>query len=445
MTDGLPFPEASLGSAFDEDHPPRLDLLSDCVHCGFCLSSCPTYSVLGEEMDSPRGRIDLMRQATSGEPLSNSMVEHFDRCLGCMACVPACPSGVQYDRLIDPVRAQVERNHARSWRERLLRGLLFALFPYRRRMALLRLPLRLYQRSPLRALVHRPAVYRRLPATLRALESVAPTVTPLVRTPERVAAQGDRRAIVGLLTGCVQATFFSGVNASTARVLAAEGCDVIAPRRQGCCGALSAHNGRPEEARRFARDLIDTFARAGVETVIVNSAGCGSTMKEYAELLADDPAYAGRAAEFGARVRDIAEFLVELGPVAPRHPLPVRVAYHDACHLSNAQGIRSQPRALLAAIPQLDLCEIPDGHLCCGSAGVYNVLQPEIAGELGRRKAQNVRRTAADLVVAANPGCLMQVASALEAEGIPLSLAHTVEVLDASIRGVAAEELLRRA
>jgi glycolate oxidase iron-sulfur subunit len=228
-------------------------------------------------------------------------------------------------------------------------------------------------------------------------------------------------------------------------VLSAEGCDVVVPQSQGCCGALSAHNGRRDEAQAFARKLLDAFSDAGVDYVVVNSAGCGSTMKEYAELLEDDPRYAKRAAEFTAKVRDVSEILVELGPVAPRHPLPVSVAYHDACHLAHAQGVRQPPRELLTGIPQLQLKEIPEGSLCCGSAGVYNLLNPEPARELGDRKARNVVSTGAELLVTANPGCLLQVTDALRRAGTSIATAHTVEVLDASIRGTGPAHLLHRA
>jgi glycolate oxidase iron-sulfur subunit len=242
-----------------------------------------------------------------------------------------------------------------------------------------------------------------------------------------------------MLTGCVQSVFFPGVNAATARVLAAEGCDVVIPGRQGCCGALSVHNGRADEARRFARSLIDAFT--GVDRVVINSAGCGSTLKEYGDLLADDPAYAARAAAFASSVRDLSELLVELGPVAERRPLPTVAAYHDACHLAHAQGVRAQPRALLRAIPELDLREIADGDLCCGSAGVWNVLNPEPARQLGDRKARTVLATGARLLVTANPGCLMQIGAAVSRAGGSVALAHTAQVLDASIRGLPVDRL----
>jgi glycolate oxidase iron-sulfur subunit len=421
--------------AFDEHRPPSLDIVNDCVHCGFCLTTCPTYVLWGEEADSPRGRIYLMKQGLDGEPMSDSMVRHVDRCLGCMACVTACPSGVRYDRLIEDTRAQVERRHPRTARERALRGAIFALFPYPRRLRLLRGPLRAYQKTGLR-------LAARLGSTLATLESLAPRLARVPRPPRRVAARGQRRAVVGMLTGCVQDAFFPDVNAATIRVLAAEGCEVVTPPGQGCCGALSVHNGREREAQGFARRLLDTFAAAQVDYVVVNAAGCGSSMKEYAELLRDDPAYAGRAAEFAGKVRDLSEILVALGPAAKRHPLPVTVAYHDACHLGHAQGVRVPPRELLRGIPELKLREIADPEICCGSAGVWNILNPVPAAELGDRKARDVLATGARLLVTANPGCLMQVAAAVRRRGGSIALAHTATVLDASLRGRPLAELL---
>ncbi|MGC9667816.1 (Fe-S)-binding protein [Planosporangium sp. 12N6] len=426
--------------AFDDHHPPRLDLVDDCVHCGFCLPTCPTYALWGEEMDSPRGRIYQMKQGLEGEPLTASMVEHFDRCLGCMACVTACPSGVRYDQLISDTRQQVERRHPRPPRERALRAAIFALFPYPKRLRLLRGPLRAYRASGVARLVERTGLLKRMP-TLDSMQALAPRLSRPERLAERIPARGAKRAVVGMLTGCVQSAFFPGVNAATARVLAAEGCEVVVPRTQGCCGALSVHNGREAEAQAFARAIIDAFEVAGVDHVVVNAAGCGSSMKEYDRLLADDPAYASRAAAFAAKVRDLSEILVELGPVAPRHPLPVTVAYHDACHLGHAQGVRAQPRALLRGIPELEVREIADPEICCGSAGIWNVLNPEPARQLGDRKARAVLDTGAHLLVTANPGCLMQVAAAVRRLGGTIDLAHTAQVLDASIRGLPVDDL----
>ncbi|MGH3886676.1 MAG: (Fe-S)-binding protein [Pseudonocardiaceae bacterium] len=422
--------------AFDDHHSPQPELVKDCVHCGFCLPSCPTYVLWGEEMDSPRGRIHLMKAGLEGEPLSESMVGHFDACLGCMACVTACPSGVQYDTLIADTRAQVQRRYERTRGERLLREVIFQLFPYPRRLRALRGPLALYQRSGLDRLLRRTGMLDRLPPTLRVMESLAPKLTQREKLPRRVQASGRRRAVVGMLTGCVQDALFPEVNAATAGVLAAEGCDVVIPRGQGCCGALSQHMGREDEAITFARALIERFEAARVDYVVVNAAGCGSAMKEYAHLLRDDPGYAQRAAAFVKRTRDVSELLVELGPIAPRHQLDVTIAYHDACHLGHAQGIRSQPRELLRAIPGLTLTEIAEADLCCGSAGVYNLLNPEPATELGDRKARGVLATGASVLVTANPGCLMQIAASARRLGEHLTLAHTVTVLDASIRGV---------
>ncbi|TMS00100.1 (Fe-S)-binding protein [Nonomuraea basaltis] len=394
-------------------------LINDCVHCGFCLPTCPTYVLWGEEMDSPRGRIHLMQQHVEGTPITPEMAGHFDACLGCMACVTACPSGVQYDRLIELTRVEVERQHVREPQERAVRGIVFSLFPYPRRLRLLRPTMWLARRLA-------PFLGRANPS-LGAMAALAPRVERRQRLPRVVRARGERRAVVGMLTGCVQGEFFPQVNAATARVLALEGCDVVIPRGQGCCGALSVHSGRDDQARRLARRTVRTFERAGVDTVVVNAAGCGSSMKEYGVLLGSDPQF---------RVMDLAEFLAELGPVAKRHPLPLTVAYHDACHLAHAQGIRAQPRELLGGIPDLDLREIPESAICCGSAGTYNIFQPQAARDLGDRKAGAVGSTGAELLVSANPGCTMQIAAAMRRAGRDIRVAHTAEVLDASLRGV---------
>jgi glycolate oxidase iron-sulfur subunit len=438
-------------------------LAADCVHCGFCLPACPTYQLWGEEMDSPRGRIHLITQVLDGAPGTAATAEHLDRCLGCMACVTACPSGVRYDRLIEAARgwpgdhpaaaspptspAPFTPLPARSRRDRALRAAIFALFPYPRRLRAAIAPLRAAQRSGAGGLIDRSGLTGRLPAELAAALRLAPApppgrAAPRRGLPERVPARGPRRAVVGMLTGCVQRVFFPQVNAATARVLAAEGCDVIIPAAQGCCGALSLHGGRRAEAARFARRTIEEFERAAVDAVVVNVAGCGSAMKEYAELLADDPGWSERAAVLAGKVRDLSEYLAGLGPAAPRHPLDLTVAYHDACHLAHAQRITAQPRELLAAIPGLRLAAIPDGGTCCGSAGIYNLVQPEPAGELGQRKATAVAGTGADLLVTGNPGCAMQITSALAARGTPMPTAHIAEVLDASLRGLRPGTLL---
>ncbi len=444
-------------------------LAGDCVHCGFCLPACPTYQLWGEEMDSPRGRIHLITQLLDGGQAGPAAAAHIDRCLGCMACVPACPSGVRYDRLIEAARSWAEEPPAgtrplppRSLRDRVIRTAIFETFPYPRRMRRLLGPLRAAQRAGLDRLLTSgrgprqegpgQAVARavraaagRLPSELTAALRVAPRPRPGSRgvLPELVAARGPRRAVVGMLTGCVQQVFFPEVNAATARILALEGCDVVIPRGQGCCGALSLHAGRRSEAAGFARRGIIEFESAGVDAIVVNSAGCGSAMKDYAELMAGDDSWARRAAALSARVRDLSEFLAELGPAAPRHPLAVTVAYHDACHLGHAQRITRPPRDLLTGIPDLRLTEIADGGTCCGSAGIYNLVQPEAAAGLGARKASTVLATGADLLVSANPGCALQISAALAARGAALPMAHIAEVLDASLRGRQAGALLR--
>jgi glycolate oxidase iron-sulfur subunit len=430
------------------------EVVGDCVHCGFCLTTCPTYELWGEEMDSPRGRIHLISQLLDGAEASPAAAEHLDRCLGCMACVPACPSGVRYDRLIEAARAwateaepaqPVRSLPPRSARQRALRAAIFATFPYPGRLRMMTGPLRAAQRTGADRLL-RGRLSERLAPEIAAALRVAP-VRPARkqlrgRMPGLVAARGERRAVVGMLTGCVQQVFFPRVNQATARVLAMEGCDVIIPASQGCCGALSLHDGRRAEATAFARRLIETFEHAGVDAILVNSAGCGSAMKEYADLLRDDPAWAGRAKSLAAKVADFSEFLVRLGPVATKHPLGLTAAYHDACHLAWAQRITAQPRELLGGIPDLVVAEIPDAGICCGSAGIYNLVQPDAAQQLGARKAASVASTGADLVVSANPGCALQIASALATAGQPKPIAHLAEVLDASISGRPASSLL---
>ncbi|RNI20426.1 (Fe-S)-binding protein [Flexivirga caeni] len=436
--------DPSQPSAFDAHNPPSQELIADCVHCGFCLPTCPTYRLWGEEMDSPRGRIHLMQAGLERSPLTDRMVGHFDACLGCMACVTACPSGVQYDRLLEQTRAQVERNHQRSRAEKVLRTMIFNLFPYPGRLRKLRGPLRVSQRLRLDRAVRRTGVLDRLLPGLAAMERLTPTLGAAEELPDVVPAAGEQRAAVAMLTGCVQNVFFSEVNAATARVLAAEGCRVVIPSGQGCCGALSSHSGREPEAQRFAAETIATLDLDGVDAVVTNAAGCGSAMKDYGALFApeNDQTATDSAAVFAGRVRDLSELLVELGPVAERHPLSLKIAYHDACHLGHAQGVRDQPRQLLRAIPGVELVEIADAALCCGSAGVYNILQPQAAAELGDAKARAIAATGADLIVTANPGCLMQIAVALERRGTPMPMAHTAVVLDASIRGLPAESLL---
>jgi glycolate oxidase iron-sulfur subunit len=365
---------------------------------------------------------------------SDSFVRHIDTCLGCMACVTACPSGVQYDSLLEAARPQVEREANRGAGDRAFRRLIFAVFPHPSRLRVLSWPLGLYQKLGIQRLLHKTGVLSLLPARLQAMERLLPPITfgasPL---PARIPAQGTQRRRVGLLLGCVQRVFFSNVNDATARVLAA-GCEVVVPETQQCCGALAEHAGEEKDAMEFARRLIDAFDASQVDTIVINAAGCGSAMKRYGHLLRNDPAYAARAKTFAAKCRDISEVLVELEPRAPRGAVRLKAAYHDACHLQHAQGVRAQPRRLLQAIPGVEVREIGESEICCGSAGIYNLLEPGPATELRDRKVRNILKTDAEAIVSSNPGCLLQIATGLDAAGRPLRIMHLVEVLDQSIR-----------
>jgi len=420
--------------AFDLHHPPDPALIDDCVHCGFCLETCPTYALWSEEMDSPRGRIVLMKSGLEeGSELSPTLVTHIDQCLGCMACVTACPSGVQYDKLIEATRPQIERRYQRPRVERLYRRFLFETFTHPGRLRTLVPLLAAHRRLGIDRVLRRLHVLDRFPRA-RSLERLAPPVklgAVGARLPAVTPARGRRRARVALLQGCVQRVFFHAVNSATASVLAAEGYEVAAPRAPRCCGALQLHSGYEPEALELARETISAFE--GHDVVAVNAAGCGSSMKEYGHLLRDDPDWAVRARTFSAKVRDVTELLAGSEAIAPRHPVPMKVVYHDACHLAHAQGIRAQPRALLDAIPGLELLEPPHWEICCGSAGVYNLLQPEAAAELGRRKAEDLIATGADAVVAGNPGCALQIQTHSEALGRPLRVYHPMEILLMSI------------
>jgi glycolate oxidase iron-sulfur subunit len=439
-------------SSFDADHPPSKKLLSDCVHCGFCLPACPTYVLWGEEMDSPRGRIYMMAKASEGEaPLDHRFREHMDNCLGCMACMTACPSGVQYNKLIEDTRAQVERNIPRSPQDSLFRRMLFAVFPYPRRLKVLALPLLVYQRSGLQKLIRSSGLLSLLPSRMAAMEALLPpvpksllrklpTVTPAMSSTQ---SNSDRKARVGMLTGCVQQVFFQHVNDATRRVLAAEGYDVVVSAHNSCCGALMLHSGEEEDARVFARRIIGGFEAADVDYIVINAAGCGSTMKEHGYLLRDDPEWADRDKTFSAKCKDISEILSLNPPRQRRHPLPIRVAYQDACHLRHSQGVHAEPRLLLHAIPQLDLVEVAEANMCCGSAGVYNLLHPEPANELGDRKVANLLATNTTALISANPGCLLQLQAGLRRRGLPhMPTYHMIELLDASIRGISVDKLL---
>jgi glycolate oxidase iron-sulfur subunit len=394
-------------------------LIDACTHCGFCLPTCPTYGPLWQhEADSPRGRIYLMKGlAEDTIELTSGVVEHFDRCLGCMACMTACPSGVRYDLLIEEARVLVEQHHERAPDDWLVRALVFAVLPHPRRLRLALSLAPLGRRLP-------------LPQAFRPLVELAPRWRSDGAPAETTPAVGEPRGRVGLLAGCVQSVVFGEVNAATARVLAAEGYEVVVPPSQPCCGALHLHAGRRDEGRRRAHLLAERFRAAGVETLVVNAAGCGSHLKE---------------ADLGLRVADVSELLAGGESRAPRSPLPLRVAFQDSCHLVHAQRIQAEPRALLTSVPELELLEPDEQAICCGSAGIYNIVQPEPARQLGDRKASHVLDTDPDVYASANPGCLVQVATAMRRVGRSLPALHPIELLDASVRGVAPDEVLASA
>ncbi len=416
---------------WDADKPPEPSLIDDCVHCGFCLPTCPTYQLWGEEADSPRGRIVLMRAGHEEvDELSAPMVEHFDNCLGCMACVTACPSGVQYDKLIEDTRAQVERKWERSGQDKWTRKAVFALFPHPDRMRWL-VPLMRFG-----AVTRLDRLTASLPlGRIAEVAKLAPAPPLRHALPERVpAATAESRGTVAVLRGCVQRVMFSGVNADTAAVLAAEGWDVEAPHDPSCCGALQLHAGQGTDATANVKKTIE--ALEGYDRIVANAAGCGSAMKDYGHVMRQDDDWADRAEAFADKVVDVTEILTEGEPRAERRPVEMKVAYHDACHLAHAQAVRSQPRDLLRGIPGIELVEPAEWEICCGSAGIYNVVKPKAAAELGRRKAQNLLDTGAEAVVAANPGCTLQITAHTRELGKELPVIHPVELLARSLRGV---------
>ena len=412
------------GSAFSGADVPDLDAIRTCVHCGICLPQCPTYRVLGEEMDSPRGRVYLMRAAAEGRiALTESFGQHFDRCLGCRACETACPSGVPFGSLLEATRAQIERQ-GRSTHRGLFTSVLYAVFPRPGRLGALLALLRLYQRSGLQRLVRASGALRLVPR-LALMDAMLPAVPAPIRLPTLTRARRVPHGRVGLLTGCVQRHLYPHVNRDTVRLLSVAGYDVVVPQAQGCCGALALHAGRLDEFRAQASALSQVFG-ADVDFVVTNAAGCGSAMKEYGHWLPDVSARA-----LASRTRDITELLAYAD--LPLGRLDVTVTYHDACHLAHGQRIRTQPRELLRRIPGLRLVELADSDLCCGSAGVYNLLEPEIADQLLERKVERILETGASILTTGNPGCLLQIAKGLRARGAAIEVLHPVELLARAI------------
>lgn len=427
----------SLETAFDDTDRPSGKIIQDCVHCGFCLSSCPTYLETGNELDSPRGRIHLIKAAAEGRiPMGTSLVKHLDLCLGCLACETACPSGVKYGSLIEMSRGQIERRFKRGLGEKILRAFIFKIFPYPQRLKLLLPFVYLVKVLGLKK-VFPPTLLNRVSLSASSMFHMLPEVssafgeTLLASYP----ALEERKKKVALLSGCVQGVFFPEINRATIEVLRASGCEVFVPQNQGCCGALSVHSGRLEEGRMFARGLVDLFTALDVDAVVVNSAGCGSTMKEYAEILRGDPVYSEAAALLSAKTVDVMEFLSDAGIGAPLHPLDIRVTYQDACHIVHGQRIRSAPRELLRNVPGLKFTEMPRSDHCCGSAGIYNIMQPEMSARLLSGKISEVEKTGADYLAVGNPGCMIQIRKGLLGSDSPTKVVHPVEILNWSLKG----------
>jgi glycolate oxidase iron-sulfur subunit len=397
---------------------PMADPIAACVHCGFCLPACPTYKVMGEEQNSPRGRIVLMKNVLEGTLSAEDATPYIDKCLGCLGCVTVCPSGVKYGELLVAYRAHTEPQRTRTPMSRLTRLLVRETLPY---------PSRFRLAASLGKIGK--AFAGALPTEFRNMLGMLPdALPPALSLPEVTPAIGPRRARVALLTGCVQQALAPQINLATLQVLAKNGVEVIIPRDQGCCGSLGMHTGDEPSARKLAAHNLRAFPR-DVDAVLINAAGCGSGIKEYGLLFRGTPLH-DEAGAYAAKSRDISEFLDDLGLIAPGPlPKPLDVAYHDACHLAHAQGIMGAPRRLLGAIPNIKLLEIPEGDICCGSAGTYNIEQPEIAKELGERKARNIQRVNPDVVATGNIGCLIQIRNGLAAAGRPTPVLHTVELL----------------
>ena len=417
-------------------------LFLDCIHCGLCTSACPTYLETGNENDSPRGRIYLMRGVVDGRmAMSDRVRRHLDLCLDCRACETACPSGVQYGRLIEPFRIDLGRADAADHRKPggwFERWVLYGLFPYPRRMAWALWPARVLQSLRLDRLLERTGLPRLLPAPLQRMQRLLPRLkSPGRHLPELLPAVGKRRARVGLFTGCVADALFRHTHWATARVLQANGCEVVVPRGQGCCGAIHYHSGAAEPAIDFFRENASAFPE-DLDAVIVNVAGCGSMLKDYGHVAGEQTGLADETiaelAAFAGRVRDVSEFLVELGPRPPTEPVPYRATYHDACHLLHAQGVGDAPRQLLALVPELELVPLLESEICCGAAGSYNLTEADMSDRLAARKVRHIIETGAELVITGNAGCAMQLEAALRLAGHSLPVAHPMDILDRSYR-----------
>jgi glycolate oxidase iron-sulfur subunit len=461
-------------------HTHTYDLMRQCIHCGFCLPTCPTYAVLGVEMDSPRGRIYQMQAVADGRlEITNDFIEHMNCCVGCRACETACPSGVQFGALIEAAREQIQlkdsvgaaarpcpeslsplqqsrdkplpvrRLRAQTKRRALavtaLRRFFFnVMLPSRLVLSLIFAGLKIYQRSGLQALAHRTKIFdliNNLPTPFKGQLAIPEALMNGAKgdllprqLPEYTPARGPRRYRVGMITGCIMDQVFHDINEATVRVLSANGCEVITPPQQNCCGALHVHGGEAKTGRDLARHNIHVFEQYNIDAIIINSAGCGSMLKEYGHILRDDPTYAKRAQEFSAKVKDISEFLTSIDMNTQFGETNHTVAYHDACHLLHGQKIKQQPRQLLKALPGITIVDLKESDWCCGSAGIYNLTNQEMAQELLARKMNNIEKTGASIIVTSNPGCMMQIAMGARQRGIDLEVMHPVQLLDEAYR-----------
>ncbi len=431
---------AHLVKAPSSSDAPRQSDLDKCVHCGLCLNACPTYRELHVEMDSPRGRIFQMKQVAGGAPITESYIRHLDLCLACRGCETACPSGVAYGRLIEAARTQIEPHRHRSWAARLARSFVFeTLLPSRAWMRLAGLLLRAYQATGLQA----PSFFPRL----REMENLAPRAeAPFFfdHIGRVFSAQGERRYRVAFLAGCVANVAFARLNEATVRVLQANGCEVTIPESQTCCGALHVHSGLREKARELAKRNIDACLNTspGFDAILTNAAGCGSTLKEYHELLEHDPIYAARAREFSQAMKDVTEFLASIELNTALGGVRETVTYQDSCHLAHGQGVRSAPRELLRRIPGLTFREMPLADICCGSAGIYNVVETKMSMDVLRSKMASVNASGAGRVATANPGCMLQLRAGVKHFGQGQSVAHVIEILDEAYRNAEASKSL---
>lgn len=424
----------SLKSNYLFEDAPDQDKYSACVHCGMCLEACPTYQEEKLEAHSPRGRVYLIKSVAEGKlELNDIFKEPVFTCLDCRACETACPTGVQVGSLIEKARGQLyNASPAKGWKGAMSRFLLKGVFPYNNRLRLLGTTIRLYQKTGLQTITRRLKILKVLPKHLQEMEAALPAIpkaSVIASYPDVLPAIGEKRARVAILTGCIMDVMFSDINESTIRVLQRNGCEVVIPKNQGCCGALQVHAGDRDTAKKLARRNIDAFLSSEIDAVIVNAAGCGATLKEYEELLESDPDYDGKAEIFSGKIKDVSQFLAELGFIRPRGQLDVTITYHDACHLAHAQGVRSEPRQLLAAIPGVKMVDLPESDRCCGSAGIYNITHPDMAGALLDRKMNDIPQ-GCDMVAMGNPGCMMQFNVGVVRHNRQEQIVHTVQLLD---------------